>query len=691
MFMVPSAFQVEGKAILSTTENVFFSPLQRLQRDLTIELIRELVRERQREGRTDGITILDAFSGCGVRAIRYAFEIDGVRSVLANDVSVSAIAALQINVAANIQEAKDNGHPLPSIEIRHSDATLCLNSASFDVIDLDPCGSPSPYIFSAVRSIKHGGLLFVACTDHKDLLGIGGGEAVSRTFARYGGLVGQNKKQTAFNAEVAIRTVLNCITDSAESLGRKVEYIVSVALDYFIRVAVRVLDNSTSISRTPAMIVWRNLREDKFKGWYAVQILGESIKKPVHDMPTNCEVLGPMYSGIRTCDVPFLERVTHNIEERSSKQFECEDRGIVLIRGDPPLRWNVGTQCEERSIDDVFVRSPIGKMQNRRSFNRGETCQEQESASRFHVKALLNQIIQEAQIEAYFPYQIDEIAGVSSHTALLGLNRCDVIEMLLRDNFTVVPALFDRQGIKTNASHSEVCAAILKCAEVLKIGSVGILAGARDAISKTDASDLQIRKKLKCENTIEIKKSSRFRGRYFGRYDRPHSDSTSVLSGPHSSRCAIVAGAAEILTTKPCEHCIAVAALHHSSEHGSGRNLFVIPQNEVQSTTSPLMFIFESLTLALSMMRSGDALILSSGVHEVPICGLNLNMPNVTIIGCTHSKNGEERCSTVLKKDRLVQDHTTLSGTAFNAINVHACNITLSSIIIEKDGLLTGD
>ena len=39
------------------------------------------------------------------------------------------------------------------------------SARSFDIIDLDPCGSPSPFLDAAMRAIKPGGLLCIASTE----------------------------------------------------------------------------------------------------------------------------------------------------------------------------------------------------------------------------------------------------------------------------------------------------------------------------------------------------------------------------------------------------------------------------------------------------------------------------------------------------------------------------------------------
>jgi tRNA (guanine26-N2/guanine27-N2)-dimethyltransferase len=49
----------------------------------------------------EGMTILEALSASGLRSIRYAKEVPGVREVIANDISEKAVSSIRANVAHN--------------------------------------------------------------------------------------------------------------------------------------------------------------------------------------------------------------------------------------------------------------------------------------------------------------------------------------------------------------------------------------------------------------------------------------------------------------------------------------------------------------------------------------------------------------------------------------------------------------
>ena len=86
----------------------------------------------------------------------------------------------------------------------------------FDVIDLDPYGSPTAFLDGAVQSLKSGGLLCVTCTDTAVLCG----NASETCYTKYGAI---SLKSKACH-EMALRIVLQCIESHANRYGR---YIVS--------------------------------------------------------------------------------------------------------------------------------------------------------------------------------------------------------------------------------------------------------------------------------------------------------------------------------------------------------------------------------------------------------------------------------------------------------------------------------
>ena len=120
------------------------------------------------EAAPEGIRILEGLSATGLRAIRYAKEIPGVREVVANDFSKAAVESIQRNITHN--QVAD------LVTASHGDASLVMYQnrepgSRFDVVDLDPYGTAAPFLDGAVQAVQDGGLLAVTCTDLAVLCG----------------------------------------------------------------------------------------------------------------------------------------------------------------------------------------------------------------------------------------------------------------------------------------------------------------------------------------------------------------------------------------------------------------------------------------------------------------------------------------------------------------------------------------
>ena len=148
-----------------------------------------------------GITILDALAASGLRSIRYLKEIPNVKHITINDLDPNAVKMALENCRTNHVSDEDIAS---RVSIHHGDAALFMHQVAankhninrtvdnpidandplpppqhhqqqlqheFDVVDLDPYGTASPFLDSAVQAVSDGGLLCVTCTDMPCLAG----------------------------------------------------------------------------------------------------------------------------------------------------------------------------------------------------------------------------------------------------------------------------------------------------------------------------------------------------------------------------------------------------------------------------------------------------------------------------------------------------------------------------------------
>ncbi|OGI12099.1 tRNA (guanine(10)-N(2))-dimethyltransferase [Candidatus Micrarchaeota archaeon RBG_16_36_9] len=186
----------EGKIKFFTPEgriydtSVFYNPEGEMNRDLSISAIQIFQKYFKRK-----IIICDALAGTGIRGFRYAKEIKGVKKVVLNDKNPLAVNLIKKN-------AKENKLSKKCIA-NWEDANLLMRKNVFDIIDLDPFGSPNIFIDSAARSIYHKGFLCVTSTDQAALTGT----YPETTLRKYG----IKSIRTEFYNELGIRILISFI------------------------------------------------------------------------------------------------------------------------------------------------------------------------------------------------------------------------------------------------------------------------------------------------------------------------------------------------------------------------------------------------------------------------------------------------------------------------------------------------
>lgn len=147
--------------------------------DVNVTIGTEKSDLKEGEKYEDGLRILEALSATGLRSIRYAKEIPGVKEILANDISSKAVDDINGNIADN------NVQHLVRSSLK--DATMLMyenKKNQFDAIDLDPYGCPSIFLDSTVQAVKDGGLLLVTATD----MAVLAGNSPETCYSKYGAI-----------------------------------------------------------------------------------------------------------------------------------------------------------------------------------------------------------------------------------------------------------------------------------------------------------------------------------------------------------------------------------------------------------------------------------------------------------------------------------------------------------------------
>ncbi|KAA3474654.1 putative tRNA (guanine(26)-N(2))-dimethyltransferase 2 [Gossypium australe] len=251
--------------------------------------------EGKARGKLKPPRVLEALSASGLRALRYAREVEGIGQVVALDNDKGAVEACQRNIKFNGSVACSKveshladarvymlTHPKEFDVVRdllfYSKATLyahlnlhvCSTAAQvFGLVDLDPYGSPSVFLDSAVQSVVDGGMLMCTATDMAVLCG-GNGEVC---YSKYGSYPLRGK----YCHEMALRILLACIESHANRYKRYIVPVLSVQMDFYVRVFVRVYTSASAMKNTPLKLsyVYQCIGCDSFH----LQPIGRTVSK----------------------------------------------------------------------------------------------------------------------------------------------------------------------------------------------------------------------------------------------------------------------------------------------------------------------------------------------------------------------------------------------------------------------------
>ncbi len=205
------------------TDEAFYNPAMGLNRDLSVLLVADYAARRGRE-----IDFADALAGTGARSLRVAHEVAGEVRVHANDANPFAVAAIERGRAAN-------GVAPEKLIASNREAHAFLAARRYDVVDVDPFGSPMPFLDAAVRATRHGGLVCVTATDTAALAG-----TYPRVCQRRYGA--QPLPLVNWRREVGLRILAAAVVRAAGRFDRAAEPVMCIAHDHWMRVVARLED-----------------------------------------------------------------------------------------------------------------------------------------------------------------------------------------------------------------------------------------------------------------------------------------------------------------------------------------------------------------------------------------------------------------------------------------------------------------
>ncbi len=211
---------VEEGSVALNVEGAFYNPTMKMNRDIGVAVAKAL-------GISD---YLDALAASGARGLRVAKEAD-VEDVALNDISSRAALLIEEN-------AKRNG--LEGCEILSSNANSLLHQRHFEAVDLDPFGSPSPFLAAASRSALD--YLFITATDTAPLCGAHLKSGIRKYMAV--------PVKADHHREMGARILLGAVARELARVDKGMRPLLTHVSDHYARVYLRVARGAKAADKT---------------------------------------------------------------------------------------------------------------------------------------------------------------------------------------------------------------------------------------------------------------------------------------------------------------------------------------------------------------------------------------------------------------------------------------------------------
>jgi tRNA (guanine26-N2/guanine27-N2)-dimethyltransferase len=197
----------------------FFNPAARVNRDVSVAVARA----------TRPATFLDALAGTGARGVRVANE-------ASKRVAVTLVEFNEASAAIARKNANRN-HVEERCKVVHEESNAYLHSRfgrleRFDAVDVDPFGTPAPYIQGALTAAADGGVVSITATDTATLCGV----YPSVAYRRYGARVPKSE----FVHETGVRVLLGFCARVGGVMDTGIEPVAAHSTLHYLRVYLRV-------------------------------------------------------------------------------------------------------------------------------------------------------------------------------------------------------------------------------------------------------------------------------------------------------------------------------------------------------------------------------------------------------------------------------------------------------------------
>lgn len=216
----------KSKAVPRKSDPVFYNPKQNMNRDLSL-MVLHAVKDLQLSKLEH---IAETFSGTGIRALRYAVQGPELKNIFINDISPRSID-LTKEIFTPYQSSISSKIHYYNLDAKLFFLKLREEKQFLDFIDIDPYGTPQPYIRNALLTLEQSGVLAVTATDMPVVTGL----YPEKAYRMYQ-IPNYRVHNRSYCHEIGLRMIIAYLQREALFYKMPMDPLVSFYADHYVRV-----------------------------------------------------------------------------------------------------------------------------------------------------------------------------------------------------------------------------------------------------------------------------------------------------------------------------------------------------------------------------------------------------------------------------------------------------------------------
>jgi tRNA (guanine26-N2/guanine27-N2)-dimethyltransferase len=348
-FVVPkiAVYGIKGYSEPSIKAPVFYNPKMSLNRDLAIVVLLAYYKSINEK-----LRVCEPMAGTGVRGLRFAALSEAVMEVVLGDLNPHAVSLITYNIMQSGFSSK------ASVHYMDANTLLSLHSSPFkrfNYVDIDPFGSPTPFIDSAIRALRNGGIIALTATDLGPLCGVHPKSCLRKYYSK--------PLKTEYSHEIALRILIGTLVSIAARYKYGVSIPFSYYADHYIRVYAKLekgLDKVDESLNKMGFIrhCFRCMYRDYEYGLFKVRNL------KCCSCRSNLSIAGPLWLG-EISDTEFCKSMIDQIEIEKLSEKKLVGKLIWNIMREvtmPPTYYRIDKLCDKMGVPTPSKRLVINNI-----------------------------------------------------------------------------------------------------------------------------------------------------------------------------------------------------------------------------------------------------------------------------------------------------------------------------------------